>query len=115
DRDAQADDLLDRADATGAVLVRGESGVGKSALALSAADRARSAGRAGEPAEATCINLRDLPATWLELEQILGAPLADLLEQMSAPHRYLVIDAADAAAESGGEMLMYIMDAAVRS
>ncbi len=115
DRDAQADDLLACADANGAVLVQGESGVGKSALALAAAHRARSAGRAGAPAEATCINLRDLPLTWLELQQILGAPLADMLEQMSAPHRYLVIDAADAAAESGREMLMYLVDAAVRS
>jgi hypothetical protein len=115
DREAQAEDLLARADVTGAVVVTGESGVGKSALALAAADRARRVGRASEPAEATCINHRHLPSTWLELQQILGAPLAELLAQMSAPHRYLVVDAADAAAESGGEMLTYLVDAAVSS
>ena len=113
DRGPQADDLLAKADEAGAVLVGGESGIGKSALALSAAERVRSIGRVGELAEATCLNLRDLPGTWLELEQALGAPLGDLLAQMSAPRRYVVLDAADAAAESGRDMLKYIVDAAI--
>jgi hypothetical protein len=115
DRVEEVDDLLDQADATPVLVVGGNSGVGKSALALAAAERARSAGRHGEPAEATALNLRQLPDTVLTFEHALGTPLDGLLSQMSAPHRYLVVDAADAAAESRDALLMYIISAAVRA
>jgi hypothetical protein len=109
DRGAEADQLLARADAVPALLVVGESGVGKSALALAAVQRARAAG-----GEAICVNLRELPESWAQFEPLLGAQLAELLGQMSAPSRYFVVDAADAAAETRREMFLYLVDAAVR-
>ena len=45
------------------------------------------------------MNLRHLPATSLALEAHLGAPLAALLAELSAPQRLLVIDGADAISE----------------
>ena len=110
DRGDQADELLVRADEAATLLVVGRSGVGKSALALAAAQRARAAG-----AEAICVNLRELPEGWAQFEPLLGAPLAELLGQMSAPSRYLVIDAADAAAETRREMFLYLVDAGIRA
>jgi hypothetical protein len=76
-----------------AVVVHGESGVGKSALVLAAATTQPNA------TQAVCINLRQLPNTTVEFESLLGCPLAILLAELSAPERLLVIDAADAVAE----------------
>ena len=89
-----------------AVVVYGESGVGKSGLILSAAP--------ADPSlrEAVCINLRHLPTTTLEFESILGCPLSELLAELTAPPRTLVIDAADAVAEGRVEQLRYLVDAA---
>ena len=61
--------------AAAAVVAYGDSGVGKSALAVAAA--ADAAVRAPDATQALCLNLRHLPATSLELEAHLGAPLAD--------------------------------------
>ncbi len=89
-----------------AVVVHGESGVGKSALVLAAAT--------GQPnaTQAVCINLRHLPNTTVEFESLLGCPLALLLAELSAPERLLVIDAADAVAEGMLEQLRYLLTAA---
>ena len=97
DRGPEIGSLLDLADEFGVIMVTGESGVGKSSLAVAAADHVRQHGRAGQRAESTCIDLKDLPPVWVEFQGLLGASLGDLLAQMSAPHRYLVVDAADAA------------------
>lgn len=111
----------------GLVVVHGESGVGKSAIALglstfsSTATDAKVGGRAinhsvvaqaGE-SHAVCFNLRHLPRTVLELEGILEVPLRDLLAEMSAPDRLVVVDGADAVAEGAQELLTYVVHAAV--
>ena len=76
---------------------------------------ARPAGAAASSPDATqalCVNLRHLPATSLELEAHLGAPLAELLAELSAPQRLLVIDGADAVSEGAENVFRYLADAA---
>ena len=58
------------------------------------------------------MNLRHLPAASLELEAHLGAPLAVLLAELSAPQRILVIDGADAVSEGSETVFRYLADAA---
>src|SRR5207247_3759618 len=89
-----------------AVVVHGESGVGKSALVLAAATAERNA------TQAVCINLRHLPNITVEFESLLGSPLASLLAELSAPERLLVIDAADAVAEGILEQVRCLVAAA---
>lgn len=113
DRSDATAELLAAASAAAAVVAHGESGVGKSALVIRAATGAAS--RAPDTTQALCINLRHLPGTTLELETFLGAPLATLLAELSAPQRLLVIDGADAIAEGMLEALRYLIDAAVES
>jgi hypothetical protein len=91
------------------VVLHGESGVGKSSVALGLAT---SAGDAAD-VQAVCLNLRHLPDTALAFEQDLGAPLADLLGEMSAPTRVLVVDGADAVIEGREPLLRYVVRAAV--
>ncbi len=93
-----------------AVVVHGESGVGKSALVFRAATSAE-AGDPGSP-QVVCTNLRHLPGTTLEFEHLLGCPFSILLAELSAPQRLLVIDGADAVAEGMLEQLRYLVDAA---
>lgn len=120
------------------VVVHGESGVGKSAAALGllttsnatagAEAKPKPAGELADASDApdavgadesvaesqvVCMNLRHLPATALEFEGILGVPLRDLLAEMSAPTRVLVVDGADAIAEGAQDLLRYVVDAAV--
>jgi len=110
DRGRAAAELLALAGPVAAAVVAyGDSGVGKSALAVGAATDA--AERAPDATEALCINLRHLPATTLELETHLGAPLAALLAELSAPQRLLVIDGADAVSESAENLFRYLVDA----
>lgn len=112
DRTATAGKLRSLALANSAVIVRGESGVGKSALVI---EEATATYREGEQAEALVLNLRHLPATTLELERALGAPLAAVLAEMSAPQRLLIIDGADSVAEGKLEQLGYLVTAARQS
>lgn len=92
-----------------ATVVHGESGVGKSAMALSAIANPITG---VHDQQAVCINLRHLPSTTLELERDLGSPLSALLDELSAPQRYLVIDGADAIAEGADDSFSYLIDAA---
>jgi hypothetical protein len=89
-----------------AVVVHGESGVGKSSLVSAAATADRDA------TQAVCINLRHLPSTTVEFEALLRCPLAMLLAELSARQRLLVIDAADAVAEGMLEQFRYLVAAA---
>ena len=75
----------------------GESGTGKSALVCSALDHL--AGSSSSGFESVYLNLRDLPAQTVELRSALGAPLDQMLREMAAPRRLIVIDGADLAAE----------------
>ena len=90
-----------------AVVVEGESGVGKSALALQSLS-------AGDPdtVQALCINLRQVHRLTIDFESILGVSLSTLLCELSAPHRVLVIDGADAVAEGMEDTFRYLVDAA---
>ena len=96
-----------------AVLVSGDSGVGKSALTLLSLTAASAADPRG--AQALCINLRKVPKLALDFEGILGCPLSALLSELSAPQRVLVVDAADAVTEGMEDTFRYLVDAAVDS
>ena len=110
DRGRAAAELLALAGPAAAVVAYGDSGVGKSALAVAAA--ADAAVRAPDATQALCVNLRHLPATSLTLEAHLGASVAALLAELSAPQRILVIDGADAVSEGAENVFRYLADAA---
>jgi hypothetical protein len=94
-----------------AVLVTGESGVGKSAVVLGELTDAAAA----DPVtyDVVCLNLRLLPPTMAELRSALGAPLDDLLAEMSAPTRVLVLDGADIVIERDDQLLVPLLRAAL--
>jgi hypothetical protein len=85
-----------------AILITGESGTGKSALTLSAAAALASA---DSNFQFVVLNLRRTRDSVAALSTDLGMPLAQLLSEISAPSRVLVVDAADAAAEGRGPLL----------
>ena len=111
---------LDRSDAAAklatmaadapAVVVSGESGVGKSALAV----RGLSATAKADPdkVQVLCINLQHVPKLPVKLADILGCPLSTLLSELSAPQRMLIVDGADAVAEGRDSAFRYLVDAA---
>lgn len=108
DRNAKTAELAAAIDGARAVVVCGESGTGKSALAvrslISAVDP--------ETTDALCVNLRQLPALAVEFEAAIGCSLSVLLAEMTAPERVLVIDGADAIAEGMHDVLDYLIGAA---
>lgn len=110
-RERLTEALLAAGDGGGsAVLVHGESGIGKSALTLSTVAELEAADPGGF--EAVVVNLRSLPHSTLELRTALGMSVQDLLAQLSAAHRVLVIDAADAALERSAALLSDLVLAA---
>ena len=114
---------LDRSNATrelvatisdsAAVLVSGDSGVGKSALTLLSLAAPSPANPGG--AQALCINLRHVPKLTLDFEDILGCPLSTLLCELSAPQRMLIVDGGDAVTEGMEDVFSYMVDAAAAS
>ena len=113
DRKNASKDLVAKVSGSSAVLVSGDSGVGKSALtllsltSLSAADPGS--------AQALCINLRHVPKLPLDLENRLGCPLSTLLYELNAPQRMLIVDGADAVTEGMEDAFTYLVDAAAAS
>jgi hypothetical protein len=95
------------------VLVCGESGAGKSALVLGELSAAVEA----DPLRLQVIflNLRLMPSTIPELRSAIGCPIEDVLREMSAPVRRLVIDAAEYIGESSSDLLNHVVHAAHRS
>ncbi|WP_206682249.1 hypothetical protein, partial [Dietzia sp. B19] len=85
-----------------AVLVLGESGTGKSALTLSAVEQLSTA---YDGFEYVVLNLRRTRDSVAALSADLGMPFADVLREVSADARVLVVDAADAALEGRGPLL----------
>jgi NACHT domain-containing protein len=79
------------------LLIHGPSGAGKSALVMLERNRVAEECR---DVEVVLLNLRHLPRTMAELRHSLGCALEDLLRDMSAPKRLLIIDGADYSAES---------------
>jgi hypothetical protein len=107
-RRAIRDDLQNAISADGDLIVRGESGVGKSALVLDALEPDDLAnGR-----QAIVINLRHLPANQLEVLALLSSPIDELFSELTAPDRLLVIDASEAAAEDHGQVFSYLLRSA---
>ena len=113
DRSDEAARLLAMATESAAMVVSGESGVGKSALVL----RSLTAAAEEDPdlMQVMCVNLRQVPPLAVELEAVLGCPLSALLGELSAPKRLLVVDGADAAAEGRHDAFTYMVDAALAS
>lgn len=93
-----------------ALLMSGESGIGKSALTLSAIASLEAADPTGF--EGVVVNFRGLPHSSLELRAALGMSMEDVLAEISAPSRLLVIDAADAALERSAGLLSDLVLAA---
>lgn len=93
-----------------ALLVSGESGTGKSALLLSTI----AAMEAENPHDFQTLvaNFRALPQTSIEFQASVGMPIAEVLAEMSAPCRLLIIDAADAALERSSSLLTDLVLAA---
>lgn len=105
--------LLDRTADAAAVIATGESGVGKSALALLSLPAAVTA--AADELQALCISLRHVQRLTVEFENALGCPLAMLLRELSAPRRLLIVDAADAVVEGMHDVFAYLVEAARES
>ncbi|MGJ9372246.1 hypothetical protein [Nesterenkonia sp. CF4.4] len=93
----------------GAVLLTGESGTGKSALTMSAAT---TLAQANGDFQCVFLNLRRTPDSVAALSAALKMPLTDVLREMSAPSRVLIIDAAEAALEGRGPLLRELAAAA---
>lgn len=96
-----------------ALVVSGESGVGKSALTVQSLT---AAGKdSPDEMEVLCINLRHIHKLTMDFEAGLGGRLSTLLGELSAPHRVLIIDGADAVAEGMEDAFRYLVDAAIES
>ena len=92
----------------GHLIVKGDSGVGKSALVMDAIEPAE----LGENRQAIALNLRHLPTSQLELLALLSNPIDELFSELTAPDRLLVIDSAEAAAEDHGDVFSYLLRSA---
>ena len=113
DRSTAAADLVATVADAGAVVVSGESGVGKSALAVLGIAAAVAADPDG--VQVRCINLRHIPKHTVQFETALGCPLSTLLSELSAPQRMLIIDGADAVVEGMDDTFRYLADGARES
>ncbi len=110
DRDAAAKELLEVVSDAEAVVVSGESGVGKSALAVVGLAEIADAER--DRMQVVCINLRHVPDLPIEIQEVLGEAVSTLLSEMSAPQRVLVVDGADATTEGKQDAFRYLVSAA---
>ena len=91
------------------LVVTGEPDVGKSSLTLEAATQAAESDLA-----VVAINLRDLPPSTVELEHILGAPVAEVLGgAVVRSSRVLLVDGAEAALEGRDKLLQDVVSAAI--
>ena len=113
ERNHIADALAKKVSEAKAVVVSGESGVGKSALAVVGLTAKADAEQ--DSFQTVCLNLRHIPQLSIEFEDKLGHPLSTILSELSAPQRVLVIDGADAATEDKHEAFRYLADAARNS
>lgn len=110
ERNTEAMELIKIASNSKAVIVSGESGVGKSALAV--LEIAAVVNEKPDRLQMLCINLRQIPKLAITFEEKLGYPLSTLLCELSAPQRMLVIDGADAVTEGYQHTFRYLISAA---
>ena len=110
ERNDTADALAKAVSEAEAVVVSGESGVGKSALAVVGLTTKADADQ--DRYQTVCLNLRHIPQLSIEFEDKLGYPLSTILSELSAPQRVLVIDGADAATEDKHDAFRYLVAAA---
>ena len=96
-----------------AVVVSGESGVGKSALSVLELSALADADQ--NALQSLCINLRHIPALVIDLESKLHHPIRTLMCELSAQQRLLVIDGADAVTEDKLDVFRYLVGAAQAS
>ena len=113
ERSTAAIELLQAVSSVDAVVVSGESGVGKSALAV--LDLTAAGDADPDSLQALCINLRQIPKLAIDFEARLDCPLSTLLSELSAPQRILVVDGADAAAEDRFDAFRCLVGAARES
>jgi DNA-binding transcriptional ArsR family regulator len=105
--------LMSAVRSSAGVVLHGDSGVGKSSVALGLAASVASERKSAAGAmQVVCLNLRHLPDTALQFEGELGVPLQELLGELSAPSRVLVVDGADAVVEGRQPLLTYVVRAA---
>ena len=109
DRSKPTINLLEKSSRADAVIVSGESGVGKSALAVLGLGALADT----EPQRlgVLCINLRQVSASTIDIEGRLRHPLSTLLSEISAPQRILVVDGADAVTEDKLDVFRYLVRA----
>ena len=107
DRSEPTMSLLEESSCAEAVIVSGESGVGKSALAVLGLGAL--ADTEPQRLDVLCINLRQVPASTIDIEGKLGHPLSTLFSEMSAPQRILVVDGADAVTEDKLDVFRYLV------
>ena len=110
DRSTAAAELIKKTTDAAAVVVIGESGVGKSAVALLTLTDAAKADP--DNLQVLCINLRHVPTLTVDFEAKLGTRLSILLRELSAPCRLLIVDAADAVVEGMESAFRHLLDAA---
>lgn len=109
-RSGACEDLITALNSADPLIVTGPPDVGKSALTLSVLDVLAKEGGA----VATCLSLRDLPATTTELEHLLGSSLADVFGATSvAQQRMLLVDGGEAVLEGRRRLLQDIAVAAI--
>ncbi|WP_172653096.1 hypothetical protein [Rhodococcus opacus] len=104
-RQALRDELRAAIDAPGDLVVKGDSGVGKSALTMDVVEHAES----DDHWQAIVLNLRHLPDNQLSLLDHLSSPLTVLFGELTAPDRLVIIDGAEAAAESHGTVFSSVV------
>ena len=109
-RKTAATELRNTLSGAEAVVVSGQSGVGKSALAV--LELAAAADNEPDRVQTLCVNLRQVPELGLSLETALGQDLLMLLSELSAPERMLVVDAAEAIAEGREDVFGSMVGAA---
>jgi len=107
-RAAIRDEVRAAVAADGDLVVKGESGVGKSALVMDAIEQ----DGFGDDRQALALNLRHLPSRHIDLLALLLSPLDELLAELTAPERMLIIDSAEAAAETQGDIFSHLVRAA---
>ena len=113
DRRAQTIELSKKVTEAHAVAVSGEPGVGKSALVVRGLTTVAEEGP--NETRVSCMNLRHIPKLPINLQDKFGVPLSELLSEIGAPQRILVVDGADAVVEDMEDAFRYLLDAARKS